>query len=572
MTPGEVLRGVAGAHRRDLVALAGWSLVQALPTLISGQLLARALDTGFLAGHPGAGVAWLVLLGAISVVGGFATQRSVPPTAAVADALRDHLVRAVVTGELTRAVATNSPQDTGAVTRITRQTEQARQLAASLLLVVRGVVFSVGAALVGLLTLAPLLALLAVPSVCVIGVLLWPLTRLMRIRYRASLLADERVAELATRQLSAARDILASGAVHTAANRLEGRLREQACATMAMARAGTARVGVVAVAARLPVLLLIVLAPWLVTHAGVTAGQLLGAASYLVQGLGPALRMLVHSIANVVLQLRVVLTRLTERATVTTPAHRPGVVPSGFDVEFDQVGFRYGAAAAPVLDNTSFTLRHGAHVTLVGPSGVGKSTLVNLLAGVERPAEGMVRIGGHDLAEIDPGWLRANVALVPQEAYVFGATLRENLAYLRPEVTDAELDEACAELGLTGVVSRLGGYDAALERPDLLSEGERQLVTLVRVYLSAAEIVLLDEATCHLDPDGERRVEAAFARRHGTLFVIAHRISSARRAPRLFTLENGILHDGTHESLRHTSPLYAELVAGWSADPVSAPR
>uniref|UniRef100_UPI001CCDE296 ATP-binding cassette domain-containing protein n=1 Tax=Streptomyces sp. LS1784 TaxID=2851533 RepID=UPI001CCDE296 len=223
------------------------------------------------------------------------------------------------------------------------------------------------------------------------------------------------------------------------------------------------------------------------------------------------------------------------------------------------VGVRYGhgGGAVPVLDGFDADVGAGEHVAIVGPSGAGKSTLAGLLAGVLVPTAGRVTVGG-----APPGRARL-VALVPQEAYVFPGTVRENLTWPTGHAPDARLARAVALLGAERLVARLGGLDAVLGDPGELSAGERQLLALVRTYLSPAPVVVLDEATCRLDATAEERVERAFAARPGTLVVVAHRISSALRADRVLLLDGGRGLLARHGDLQVLSPLYRELVGHW---------
>jgi ATP-binding cassette subfamily C protein len=154
--------------------------------------------------------------------------------------------------------------------------------------------------------------------------------------------------------------------------------------------------------------------------------------------------------------------------------------------------------------------------------------------------------------------------LIPQEAYVFTASVRNNLAYLDPTVDTARMTQAVEAVGADALVARLGGLDAELVPADL-SAGERQLLALVRAYLSPAPVVVLDEATCHLDPVAEARAEEAFAERRGTLIVIAHRVSSALRARRVLVLDGVTATEGDHRTLLSTSALYRELLGHWEA-------
>jgi ABC-type multidrug transport system fused ATPase/permease subunit len=145
--------------------------------------------------------------------------------------------------------------------------------------------------------------------------------------------------------------------------------------------------------------------------------------------------------------------------------------------------------------------------------------------------------------------------------------MEENLAYYR-QPTRPELEKAADEVGIGELVSALGGF-AAPVTPEALSAGQRQLIALTRAYLSPAPVAILDEATCHLDPAAEERAEEAFARRGGTLVVIAHRITSARRARRILVLDGTRAQAGQHTELLATSAMYRELAGHWNSTPIS---
>jgi ATP-binding cassette subfamily C protein len=187
-----------------------------------------------------------------------------------------------------------------------------------------------------------------------------------------------------------------------------------------------------------------------------------------------------------------------------------------------------------------------------------------------RPEAGTVLLGGAPVESLAIQTLAAHRVLIPQEAYVFVGSLRENLVTLRGDrVPDHELGAAVDALGLRSIVDRLGGFDAEV-RPELLSAGERQLISVVRSYLSHAPLVVLDEATCHLDPPAEALVEQAFARRPGSLVVIAHRLSSALRARRILLMDGTAMLVGSHEELLAGSALYRDLVGYWTPEEASA--
>jgi ATP-binding cassette subfamily C protein len=226
------------------------------------------------------------------------------------------------------------------------------------------------------------------------------------------------------------------------------------------------------------------------------------------------------------------------------------------------VTFSYGPAAEPVIEGFALAVPAGDHLAIVGPSGVGKSTLANIMSGLLAPQLGAVFYGDAAVADLDEKTRAASRVLIPQESYLFSGTVRENLVYLRAEATDSDIDKAASELGAEPLLSRLGGYNAELSIGEL-SAGERQLLTLVRAYLSPALVVILDEATCHLDPAAEARAEAAFVRRGSTLIVIAHRISSAIRAHHILVLDGAEATLGMHEELLARSELYRDLVGHW---------
>jgi ATP-binding cassette, subfamily C, bacterial len=329
----------------------------------------------------------------------------------------------------------------------------------------------------------------------------------------------------------------------------------------------------VALGAYVPVVVLLAIAPVSVQR-GITAGALIGAVTYLVGTVEPTLRALTLTVGGSALRLAVALRRIAETSdaadrTAPPPAGSPS--PRGTDVELRGVSFAYGPDVEPVIRALDLRLAAGSHWAVVGPSGIGKSTLAGLLSGLVEAQEGRVTIGGTALRS-----LRHLVTLVAQETYVFDGTLRENLCYLRPEATDGEVRTAAELLGADRLLRRYGAVDAEIVAADL-DPAQRQLVALVRAYLSRATVIVLDEATCHLDPATEAVVERAFAARGGTLVVIAHRMSSAIRAGHVLVLVLVLVLDGstaaatgTHETLRRTSVTYAELAGSW-VDPGAAP-
>jgi ATP-binding cassette subfamily C protein len=254
---------------------------------------------------------------------------------------------------------------------------------------------------------------------------------------------------------------------------------------------------------------------------------------------------------------------------VAAPAGLSAVAePRGHRVVLRDVTFGFGRVSEPVIGGLSLVITEGEHLAIVGPSGVGKSTLAGLIAGLLEPQRGAVLLGGAPVAALDATTAARHRALIPQEGHVFAGTLRENLVDLRPDAPDAVIDNAVNRLGARALVERLGGPEARLD-PHALAAGERQLLTLVRSYISPARLVILDEATCHLDPQAEARVERVFASRDGSLIVVAHRISSALRARRVLVLDGRQALAGSHHELLLRSALYGDLVGRWHAPPAA---
>ncbi|MEV4434584.1 ABC transporter ATP-binding protein [Streptomyces sp. NPDC049585] len=548
-------------HRRPLAALAAWSAVEALHTFATGYALARALDAGFLAGAPRTGLAWLAVAALAVVVGAFGTARTYRGIAALVEPLRDTLVRRVVTRALVDG-------DGGAVSRLTHQVEIARDTFAGLLMVTRSFVFTAAGALAGLFLLAPVLLAVVVPPL-LLGLALFVATlRPLARRQEAYLAADEALAKELGLLAAGLRDVAAAGAEQVVREGAGARIEQGRRTADALARWSLARAGALAVAGRLPVVPLLAAAPWLLGH-GVSPGALVGALTYLTQSLLPALQGLVHGLGTSGSRFLVVLRRLAAAPPGPEQGRPVPPSPSAPALELRGVTFGYGAHADPVLREVDLTLPAGGRLVVVGPSGAGKSTLAGLLAGLLQPWSGEVRVAG---VPAGSAGAPARRVLIPQEAYVFSGTLGANFRYLREDaVPQAEVTAAVRAIGAEALVRRLGGLDAPVV-PGELSAGERQLVALVRAYLSPAPVALLDEATCHLDPAAEERVERAFAARPGgSVVVVAHRAGSARRAEKVLVMDGPGTVSGTHEELLARSALYRDLVgAGGGSHPAGA--
>ncbi|MFF7265526.1 ATP-binding cassette domain-containing protein [Streptomyces sp. NPDC008159] len=599
-----LLRATLRTRRRRFLRLAGWSLVQAVPALLSGWLVARAVDDGFLAGRTAEGFGWLGLLAGSVLIGAWGTRQATLHLAEVVEPFRDDLVSLVTTGALRRSAHLGRPADTAGVARLTEQVEIARESYGAVVMFVQTFTVTAVSVLLGLTALDPALLLFVVPPLAA-GLTLFLLAlRALAARQRAVVLADEAIAEQVHTVAGGLRDVTACGAEHLVRTGTGARIDKAAEAARALARLTALRTAALGVGGWLPLALILFGAPWLVDR-GVTAGAILGALTYISQSLQPALQGLVQGVGGSGLWLLVTTTRILEtteeritppkakppestppkstpaktapaktapeRATRPPPTPAtPASHPADGALELRHVTFSYARTAEPVVKNLDLTLPPGTHLAVVGPSGAGKSTLAALIAGLLEPRTGDIHLGGAEVGALDPAHLSDARVLIPQEAYVFTGTVRENLTYLHPAATPTTLDEAVEEIGAAPLIERLGGYEAQVD-PGRLSAGERQQIALVRALLPPTHLHVLDEATCHLDPPAEARAERAFATRPSTLIVCAHRISSALRADLTLVLD-GPRHDlGTHDELMTTCALYRDLIGHWDRATTSVP-
>ncbi|HPU12741.1 MAG TPA: ABC transporter ATP-binding protein [Aeromicrobium sp.] len=311
---------------------------------------------------------------------------------------------------------------------------------------------------------------------------------------------------------------------------------------------------------------------WLGVVGELTAGTLV--AFFFLTGLftGPAqmATQVISDAQNAVSSWRRVLDLLDTPADVVDPAGSGTPLSSGdLAVQFDEVSFGYPAGPL-VLDSINVTIEPQQRVAVVGETGSGKTTFAKLLTRLMDPTSGRVLLGGVDLREVSFDQLRAHLLMVPQEGFLFDASLAENLRYGSKEASDAELVEAISGLGLGDWFASLpGGLDTQVgQRGESLSAGERQLVALVRSALADPKILVLDEATSAVDPQTELRATRALDRLLSgrTSVTIAHRLTTAENADRVLVFDQGsLVEDGRHEDLVAAGGVYARLHSAWVA-------
>jgi len=330
----------------------------------------------------------------------------------------------------------------------------------------------------------------------------------------------------------------------------------------------------------------------LVIDGAITLGTLLALVALLAQLYGPltALSNVRVDVMTALVSFERVFEVLDLPPLVRDPDDPRQVPEGGLSVAFQDVDFTYptGAqvglaslegvareesvhAGEPVLHDVTFESAPGALTALVGPSGAGKSTIIALLARMYDPTSGSVRIGGIDLRDLTTADVRAEVGVVTQDAHLFHESIAENLRYARPEATDTDLIEACRAAQIWDFIESLpDGLDTVVgDRGYRLSGGEKQRIALARLFLKAPRVVVLDEATAHLDSESERRVQLALdtALQGRTSVVIAHRLSTIRRADQILVVDDGrIVQRGTHEELLTAGGMYETLYRTQFAD------
>jgi ABC-type multidrug transport system fused ATPase/permease subunit len=288
---------------------------------------------------------------------------------------------------------------------------------------------------------------------------------------------------------------------------------------------------------------------------------------------------------------------LDTKPTLEDIPNAPALGPIHGDVRFEDVSFAYrprskpraaangsapaatdgNGAAPPVEDAEVLALEHvdldvpaGQTIALVGATGAGKSTMAKLAARFYDPTRGRVLVDGHDLREVSSHSLRSQMGIVPQEAFLFSGSVRENIAFGRPDASDEQVRAATAAVGADEFISELPrGYDTEVgERGAQLSAGQRQLIAFARALIADPRILILDEATSNVDLHTEGRIEAAMRRLLAgrTSIVIAHRLSTIRQAGRIVVLEHGqIAEQGTHDELIAAGGRYYQLYRDWTS-------
>jgi len=266
---------------------------------------------------------------------------------------------------------------------------------------------------------------------------------------------------------------------------------------------------------------------------------------------------------------------LDTTSSVVPPTHPVTAVQRRGEVDFRNVSFAYPGAQHPVLSGISFAVRPGRTTAIIGSTGAGKTTLINLIPRLFDASSGTVAVDGVDVRDLDPDLLWSRIGLVPQRPYLFSGTVASNLRYGKPDATDAELWHALDVAQARDFVERMpGGLDAPISQGGTnVSGGQRQRLSIARALIKRPDIYVFDDSFSALDVTTDAALRAALAEETGdaAVVVVAQRVSTIRNADQIIVLDDGEIEGiGTHEHLLATCPTYVEIVESQFKEEVAA--
>jgi ATP-binding cassette subfamily B protein len=573
------LRRFVGPHKWALLVAAILVIVETLMVTAGPFLIGEGIDRGVLASDEGALFAIAMIYVGTVILGSIASGLRVSFTGRLGEKLMyelrirvfSHLQRLSLdffTGEKAGRLMTRMTSDIDALTALFQEGLVNMFVQALTLVIITGVMFAVNP------TLAAILILGSVPIM--LGLTLW----FRGASDRGYTVVRDRIADV----LADLQENIAGVRVIATHNRRRHNVvhHTNVVGDYRSANNYTAKIGAIYSPATefvgyIAQGLLLVVGGWMVSDGQLTLGELTSFFLYLTMFFAPIQQLV--QLYNTYQQGQAAIAKLRD-LFATTPsveeaADAVELPPMDGEIELEHVTFGY-SADTPILTDVSLTIAEGETFALVGETGAGKSTIAKLVTRFYDPQAGTVRIDGHDLKDVTFKSLRGQIGVVPQEPFLFGGTVRDNITFARPDADDEEVWEACVATGIDDLVERQGnGLDSVIhERGASLSSGERQLLALARAFLARPRVLVLDEATSNLDLRSETKIERALDRllEGRTAIIIAHRLATAMRADRIAVVHDGaIVELGSHDELVALGGRYAAMYDTWNAHTAGEP-